>query len=256
MDRRGEGPDRLRGAARGDQHSRAISPPRVRSISVLPLARGLFGVATASAAVLTVEGGTLQVFVLPVSIPVPSPTPEAPSGLECEFLSFLQARLIWAASPTSGAATGDSDEEPIAHCLSLDWEDNTESDLAGYKVYRSLDSGEPYDFVADTEESCYADCGLESGTYFYVVTAFDQAGNESDYSNKASGTIPEPIPTDTPTPTPTPEPTETVEPTPTQEPTGTPTPEPTEEPTATPVPTDTPTPTETPTPTDTPTPEG
>ena len=159
------------------------------------------------------------------------------------------------------AATGDGQEEHIVHCLNLDWQDNPEDDLAGYKVYRSLESGGPYDFIAETEESSYPDCGLESGTYFYVVTAFDQAGNESEYSNEASGTVPEPAPiveptaTETPEPTetvePSPEPTETVEPTPTEEPTL----QPTEEPTATPIPTDTPTPTETPTPTPTSTPQ-
>jgi fibronectin type 3 domain-containing protein len=61
--------------------------------------------------------------------------------------------------------------------------------LEGYKVYLSLESGGPYDFIAETEESFYTDCGLANGTYFYVVTAFDQAGNESGYSNEATGKI-------------------------------------------------------------------
>jgi len=179
-------------------------------------------------------------------------SPKPPKDLTVNYSQPLLSAL---------AATGDREKEPITPCLNLDWEDNTEDDLAGYKVYRSLESGGPYDFLAETEESSYPDCGLESGTYFYVVTAFDQVGNESDYSNEANGTVPEPTPTDTPTPTPTPEPIETVEPTPeptepveptpTQEPTDTPTPEPT----ATPIPTDTPTPTETPSPTPTSTPE-
>lgn len=211
---------------------------------------------TTGEVILTVSGEVAGVtFEGSDTITVISP-PKSPTGL-----------TIYCPQPVLSAlaATGDSQEEPIAHCLYLNWEDNTEDDLAGYRVYRSLESGEPYDFVAETEESSYADCGLESGTYFYVVTAFDQAGNESAYSNEASGTIPEPTPTVEPTETvvPTPEPTETVEPTPTEEPTATPTPTPTDTPmpTETPTPTFTPeptaTPTETPTatPTDTPTPE-
>ena len=199
---------------------------------------------------LTVSG---QVAGLPFegtdTITVISPL-NPPTGLRIYQLELLLSPV---------APRGDRAQVPTRDCLYLDWKDNTEDDLAGYKVYRSLESGKPYDFVAETEESTYADFGLESGTYFYVVTAFEQAGNESGYSNEASGTIAgpitfEPLLTETPEPTetvePTPEPTETVEPTPTGEPTQEPTPEPTEtvEPTATPIPTDTPTPAETPTP--------
>jgi len=346
---------------------------RVLAATVLILIL-LLGIVTASSALLLVDGGTLQVFVFPVSIPPPSPSPgpvaatvdikpdtlntkdegrwvtayiELPDGYdvndidvdtvqlcfdkndngtfednECVFantksttvddydgdgipdlmVKFDRQALIACLGNTTGDVTltvsgevaglpfegtdtitvisppnppkrlriyqlelllstmaprGDRAQPPTGDCFCLDWKDNTEEDLAGYKVYRSLESGKPYDFVAEAEESSYTDCGMESGTYFYVVTALDQAGNESGYSNEASGTIAgpitfEPLLTETPEPTetvePTPEPTETVEPTPTEEPTQEPTPEPTEEPTATPSPTDTPTPTETPTP--------
>jgi hypothetical protein len=71
----------------------------------------------------------------------------------------------------------------------LDWNNNTEPDLAGYNVYRSTTSGGPYTKVASTTVNNYTDTGLTNGiTYYYVVTAFDSSTNESTYSNEASGT--------------------------------------------------------------------
>lgn len=138
----------------------------------------------------------------------PIPNPAAPTGLEASYFQSDRGEKdseVVEPTPT---------EEPA--CLNLDWDDNTEEDLAGYKVYRSLESGGPYDFIAETETSSYEDCGLESGTYFYVVTAFEHAGHESGYSNEASGTVPEPIVEPTPEVTPTTEPTPAPEPTETE----------------------------------------
>ena len=59
--------------------------------------------------------------------------------------------------------------------LSLDWADNVESDLAGYKVYLN---GNP---VADVSVSAHTFTGLAAGTgYALSVRAYDQAGNLSD----------------------------------------------------------------------------
>ncbi len=75
--------------------------------------------------------------------------------------------------------------------VSLDWNNNTEPDLNGYNVYRSLVSGGPYSKVNGTlvATSNYTDAGLTAGiTYYYVVTAVDLGGYESGYSNQASAT--------------------------------------------------------------------
>jgi fibronectin type 3 domain-containing protein len=79
--------------------------------------------------------------------------------------------------------------------VSLDWADNTETDLAGYNVYRSGTAGEPYNRVnaAPVGASDYTDSGLAEGTtYCYVVRAVDTWGNESGNSAEVSAT-----PTDT-----------------------------------------------------------
>ena len=71
----------------------------------------------------------------------------------------------------------------------LDWADNSESDLAGYKVFRSTSAGTGYALVSTLGEvSAYTDTGLSNGTtYYYVVSAQDDAGNDSGYSSEASG---------------------------------------------------------------------
>ena len=70
--------------------------------------------------------------------------------------------------------------------VSLDWNDNTEADLAGYKVYRGTVSGGPYSEIASVTESFYTDEVTVDGSYFWVVTAYDTEGLESGYSNEVS----------------------------------------------------------------------
>lgn len=67
------------------------------------------------------------------------------------------------------------------------WESNDEPDLLGYKVY--------YGYASRRYETCidvrlvteYTLTTLpESGTFYFAVTAYDVAGNESDYSQEVS----------------------------------------------------------------------
>jgi len=74
----------------------------------------------------------------------------------------------------------------------LTWTANTESDLAGYKVYRATASGAYGAPVATISGSVvtYIATGLQSGTtYFFVITAYDSAGNESLRSSEVSKSI-------------------------------------------------------------------
>lgn len=70
--------------------------------------------------------------------------------------------------------------------VSLDWSDNSESDLAGYKVYRSIISGSNYTLVSPLlNSSNYIDNDVVNGmTYYYVVTAIDKQSNESQISDE------------------------------------------------------------------------
>lgn len=135
--------------------------------------------------------------------------------------------------------------------LSLAWNANQESDIAGYKVYSGFSSG-VYNRTVDVHNvTTTIATGLTVGQkYYLVVTAYNTTGQESLYSAEISAIVPAP-PTPTPTPTPTASPTPTATPTPTASPTPTATPTPT--PSATPKPSSTPTPTPSSTPTPSPT---
>jgi len=88
------------------------------------------------------------------------------------------------AAPTGLVATAGNGQ------VSLDWDDNSESDVLGYNVYRSDTPGESYTQIATLiATSDYLDLSVENDTtYYYVVTAVDTGSNESNESSGVSAT--------------------------------------------------------------------
>jgi hypothetical protein len=87
------------------------------------------------------------------------------------------------AAPTGLAATAG------IGTVTLDWNNNTEPDLNGYNVYRSITSGSGYTKRNSSllSSSDFADTNVLNGTtYYYVVTAVDFNNHESGYSSQAS----------------------------------------------------------------------
>ncbi len=79
--------------------------------------------------------------------------------------------------------------------VTLVWNPNQESDLAGYAVYRGTADPGPYYFLADVNanETFYDDTAVVNGQHwFYAVTAFDAAGNESELSRESVFDTPRP----------------------------------------------------------------
>jgi len=69
--------------------------------------------------------------------------------------------------------------------VELSWDANTEPDLAGYRVYRSLPGGSP-EKIADVAVPAYSDHNVEAGKmYRYEVSAIDRLNNESPHSAPA-----------------------------------------------------------------------
>jgi len=71
----------------------------------------------------------------------------------------------------------------------LDWNDNTEADLAGYNVYRTTISGGNYTRLNDAliDASNFIDTSVSNSTFYhYVVTAVDESFNESQRSYEVS----------------------------------------------------------------------
>lgn len=61
------------------------------------------------------------------------------------------------------------------------WTANTESDIAGYNVYKGLEPG-VYDGVVDAGDNTGYTLFLEDGTHYLAVTAYDTGGNEGALS--------------------------------------------------------------------------
>jgi hypothetical protein len=80
-----------------------------------------------------------------------------------------------------------------AESVAVSWLPNIENDLAGYKVYYSNQSGSYDEMInvgmpgwnAEGREEYIVNVAPE-GQYYFVVTAYDTANNESDFSNEAS----------------------------------------------------------------------
>jgi hypothetical protein len=74
--------------------------------------------------------------------------------------------------------------------IQLIWTPNTEPNIAGYIVYRRESSNDqwiPVGIITDHDTSSYTDEGLEPDTkYYYVVTAVNDEGYESDPSPEVS----------------------------------------------------------------------
>ena len=90
--------------------------------------------------------------------------------------------------------------------LGLEWDANTEENLAGYKVYYKIGSpGPPYDGVGQPEGDSPIDVGnvtefwfnsidFRTTDFWFIVTAYNTEGYESDYSNEVTsqGLVPAP----------------------------------------------------------------
>src|SRR5207248_11536234 len=91
------------------------------------------------------------------------------------------------ATPTNLVATGSTSG------ISLDWDDNTESDLAGYNIYRSdaVDGVFTKLNASAVAASQYSDSTAPAGaTSYYQVVAVDNTAHESTVPATASAPRP------------------------------------------------------------------
>lgn len=78
--------------------------------------------------------------------------------------------------------------------VTIEWFPNGESDLAGYKIWRSGDN-ENFDLLTQVSSGDvrYIDRDVRNGmTYFYAISAFDHDNNESDLSPEKVSDTPRP----------------------------------------------------------------
>lgn len=111
---------------------------------------------------------------------------KSPFGLLLSGCLFVLVLLFLAAPAFSADVT-------------LAWNSNSEADLDGYGVYfKQGESGPPYELFGyvslqelnDPDNPDFVITGLEQGSsYYFAVTAYDTAGNESGYSTPVCAQI-------------------------------------------------------------------
>lgn len=78
----------------------------------------------------------------------------------------------------------------VAATITLEWDANTESDLAGYRIYKSNVSGDYTEAPADVGNvTTHEIKDLADGPWFFVATAYDTDNNESTFSNEVTVTL-------------------------------------------------------------------
>jgi hypothetical protein len=82
--------------------------------------------------------------------------------------------------------------DPNQNFIDLTWTPNTEADLAGYNVYRSVNGAAAVKINASAAPTpSFRDDKISTGTtYTYSVTAVDARGNESPHSQPANESVP------------------------------------------------------------------
>ncbi|MGE3175343.1 MAG: endonuclease [Planctomycetota bacterium] len=111
-----------------------------------------------------------------------NPFVDHPEWVDCLFQSQCGGDVTPPVAPIGLVATTSK------FSVRLDWADNAEPDLAGYRVYRASTSGGPYTQLTATTlaTSAYVDLPVQPGAQFhYVVRAVDTSGNVSANSNEA-----------------------------------------------------------------------
>jgi len=95
--------------------------------------------------------------------------------------SLVVPRLLDTAPPATPAGLAAVNEAPAG--VRVQWNDNSEADLAGYRVYRAVASGGPFSLISGASlvsASEYVDASHpDSAALWYQVSAVDDAGNES-----------------------------------------------------------------------------
>lgn len=132
------------------------------------------------------------------ALPAGQPVPDCATDLQVEGDDSQPVKVVahdvFPPAVPSGvqAVFSGTGQQPF---IDLTWTANTESDLAGYNVYRR-DSGDeavkPVKINSDVARTpAFRDTNVTAGkTYLYSVSAVDVRGNESARSEEASETVP------------------------------------------------------------------
>ncbi|WP_245556456.1 NPCBM/NEW2 domain-containing protein [Deinococcus aquatilis] len=124
---------------------------------------------------------------LPISVPVSGVNElrlvatDGGNGISSDHADWADAKVSCTDDTTPPAIPGTLTAVPAPDGITLDWANNTEPDLAGYRVYRSPSAGGPFSLLTPQPitTSGYSDPAPEGVRSFYQVVSVDQVGNMS-----------------------------------------------------------------------------
>jgi hypothetical protein len=130
----------------------------------------------------TVPAGATACYVVRAAASVDPLVESAPSNEAC-----VEMRDIAAPAAPAGLAV-----LPRENGLELLWSRSGAADLAGYRVYRAAAEGRPERIaeVGADRSSWLDEKAARGATYRYAITAFDQAGNESEAAEPVEASLP------------------------------------------------------------------
>jgi hypothetical protein len=102
------------------------------------------------------------------------------------FESFVSTPVNFSAPTAPIGLTATANQVSV----NLNWQTNSESDLASYSIFRSLSPGGPYNTLAmGVTNNAFTDKSANQAyTFYYVVKAVNQSAGQSPYSAAASAT--------------------------------------------------------------------
>ena len=108
---------------------------------------------------------------------------------------LFTSRLVVVLSVIITGLTASLAPSAYGQSIQLAWDASSDSNVTGYNVYRSQQSGvfssTPLNGSSVLMTAAFTDSSVQSGsTYYYVVTAVSTTGVESDYSNQVQATVP------------------------------------------------------------------
>lgn len=121
------------------------------------------------------------------------------AGNESDGSGIANATRTGAPADAPPAAVQNLNATPMYDQVSLNWDDNTEPDLMGYRVYRADNAEGPYTLLSVLIVSTYDDTTLAAGAVgFYRITAIDNAAQESAAVDIAAERLVRPVGTSIP----------------------------------------------------------
>ncbi|MHC4619575.1 MAG: fibronectin type III domain-containing protein, partial [Planctomycetota bacterium] len=93
-------------------------------------------------------------------------------------------------SSAPGAPESLTETQVTSSSVSLSWTAPPDEDVAGYKVYRSLEQHTLGAHIGYAGDTYYTDTAVSAGTYWYRVKAYDVTGRESPASEPCEVTVP------------------------------------------------------------------